>query len=42
MSFILLGSYLKNNIDITELFIDVISFQGMFERVGETAAPSTL
>ena len=38
-SFILLGSYLKNNIDITELFIDVISFERMYERI--SSAPET-
>lgn len=42
LSFILLGSYLKNNIDITELFSDMVSFQSMYEAVGETSAPSTL
>ena len=45
MSFILLGSYLKNDIDITgeitDIFINVVSFQSMYERIGE-AAPSTL
>lgn len=38
----MLGSYLKNKIDITELFIDVVSFETMYERVSQTAPSTTL
>ena len=42
LSHVTLGSYLKNNIDISELFTDVASFQSMYERVNESAASSTI
>lgn len=42
ISFVALGSYLKNNIDISELLINVVSFQDVYMVRNEATAPSTL
>ena len=41
VSYVTLGSYLKNNIDISELFVNVVSFQEMYMQRSEAVAPST-
>ena len=43
VTFVVLGSYLKNDVDITELFMHMESFQMIYSRIGsEQLEPSTL
>ena len=42
ITYIALGSYLKNNVDITELFNDMETFSRIYSGVDNQMAPSTL
>mmetsp|Transcript_28920 Transcript_28920/g.38556 ORF Transcript_28920/g.38556 Transcript_28920/m.38556 type:complete len:142 (-) Transcript_28920:1531-1956(-) len=42
LAYVTLGSYIKNNVDITELFTDMENFQRIYSRVDAQLAPSTL